>query len=155
VPKLHIVIDTREKLPYLFVDLPKGVKVNIVRSHLLTGDYSLLGYEDKFCIERKSLSDLFGTIGGKYRRPRFSCQLIRMRAMPRSCVVVEAFREIVELGPPYYTGKEDILKYAARVSNTIIGWTVKPGIPFYFFRNRKQTEAWVIQYLKYVEGLIK
>jgi len=155
VPKLHVVVDTREKLPYTFTNPPKDWKVEIVFSHLPTGDYSLLGHEDVFCIERKSLSDLFGTIGGRTRRTRFSNQLIRMRGMPRSCVVVEAHREIVELGPPYYTGKEDILKYAARVYSTIIGWSVRPGIPFYFFRNRRQAEAWVTKYLIKMCGLIR
>ena len=155
MPTLHIVIDTREQLPYKFTDMPKGWKVATVRKKLDTGDYSLKGYEDKFCIERKSLSDLFGTIGNKIRRARFSHQLIRMRVMPRSCVVVEAHRDIVQLGPPYYNGKEDILKYAARVYSTTIGWVVKPGIPFYFFRNRKQAESWVIKYLIKMGGLIR
>jgi len=59
--KYTIVVDTREQKP-----LWKGEK--IVRKKLEVGDYSIKGYEKEVAIERKSLPDLFGTLGGGHKR---------------------------------------------------------------------------------------
>jgi ERCC4-type nuclease len=56
---LKIVIDSREQMPYLFIDYPCSTK----RRGLSTGDYSLEGYEEEICIERKSKSDLYSSLG--------------------------------------------------------------------------------------------
>ena len=56
-----IIRDTREQNGYTFGFLPQDqVKV----ATLPTGDYSIEGLEDQVTIERKSLADAFGTIGG-------------------------------------------------------------------------------------------
>ncbi len=47
-----IVIDTREQMPLVFRHL------SAVRATLQTGDYSVLGLEHLFAVERKSLADL-------------------------------------------------------------------------------------------------
>lgn len=52
---MKIIVDTREQLP-----LWKGEKV--IRRKLNVGDYSTVKLEKKFCIERKSGSDLYGSI---------------------------------------------------------------------------------------------
>ncbi len=159
--KLHVVIDTREKLPYTFERPPKGWTVEITHKKLDVGDYALLGFEDRACVERKSKADLFGTVGR--RCEQFSKRLISMTSMARACVVVESPRESILKGPDYYIekvqkpgGPKPLTKekYGAKVYNTIIGWAVKPGIPFYFFRNRKQAETWVIRYLIKMGGAV-
>jgi ERCC4-type nuclease len=50
-----LVQDTREQRP-LFARIPKGL--TIASRTLTNGDYSVLGFEDRICFERKSL-DLF------------------------------------------------------------------------------------------------
>jgi len=55
-----IVVDTREQKPLW--------KKNIISKKLDVGDYSIEGYEDKISIERKSLGDLFGTLGKGNKR---------------------------------------------------------------------------------------
>ena len=66
-----VVIDSREQapLPISFPSLTAG---------LPTGDYSVLGLENDFCVERKSLGDLYGSLTSG--RERFSRELQRMRA---------------------------------------------------------------------------
>jgi len=162
VPKLHIVIDTREKLPYTFDRPPKGYNVITVRKKLDVGDYALLGYEVRACVERKSKADLFNTVGR--RCEQFSKRLISMTTMACACVVVESPRESILKGPDYYVmkkqkpGKPKPLtkwQYGARVYNTTIGWAVKPGIPFYFFKDRRQAENWVLGFLIKLRGLLR
>jgi ERCC4-type nuclease len=65
-----IIVDTREQKPLEFV-------TSIVKG-LSTGDYSILGYEDEFTIEHKTIKDLIGTCD--YRnRERFRRELGRMQ----------------------------------------------------------------------------
>ena len=51
-----LVQDTREQRP-LFARIPKGLTVS--SATLKFGDYSVKGFEDKICFERKSM-DLWG-----------------------------------------------------------------------------------------------
>jgi ERCC4-type nuclease len=52
---MDIIVDTREQKP-----LFKGA--GIINFKLLVGDYSTLKLRNSFCVERKSLQDLYGTI---------------------------------------------------------------------------------------------
>jgi ERCC4-type nuclease len=67
-----IVIDTREQMPLVFTHLPS------VRATLQTGDYSVLGLEHLFAVERKSLPDLVMCCIGDHRE-RFERELHRLR----------------------------------------------------------------------------
>lgn len=100
-----IAIDTREGLPYDFAgyrtdkkdgNLPLVVKQKT--KYLKTGDYSIVGMEPLITIERKSLSDLFSTLGSA--RDRFIAELERMKTYQVSAVVVEAqWDEVLEYPP--------------------------------------------------------
>ena len=74
------VIDTREQLP---LELP----LRSITGTLPTGDYSVSGFEDLICVERKSLPDLIGCMTSG--RTRFEKELQRMKAYDARCVVVE------------------------------------------------------------------
>jgi DNA excision repair protein ERCC-4 len=67
-----IVIDTREQTPLAFEHLPAR------RGTLATGDYSFLGGEELFAVERKSIDDLVGCCAGENRN-RFERELHRLR----------------------------------------------------------------------------
>jgi ERCC4-type nuclease len=67
-----IVVDTREQTPLPFS------KLATVPGTLMTGDYSILGLESLFAIERKSVSDLVGCCMGE-NRPRLERELHRLR----------------------------------------------------------------------------
>lgn len=98
-----VVIDTREQLHYGFAEplkCPRGHKlcVQTTRGTLPSGDYSLLGFESCVAVERKSLADLYGTLGKG--RARFARELGRLASYAFSCVVVEAEFSSVLGAPP-------------------------------------------------------
>jgi len=77
-----VVVDTREQKP-----LWTPEKDGVVRATLASGDYSLVGYEERMAIERKSVADLFGSIGRG--RDNFLMETRRLHEMPVSGLVVE------------------------------------------------------------------
>lgn len=79
-PKLTIVIDTREQQPLAFTQ-PS------VRDTLTSGDYSLVGAETLFAVERKSIADLTNCCCGDSRQ-RFERELQRLRGYRFSRLVV-------------------------------------------------------------------
>jgi ERCC4-type nuclease len=69
-------------------------------SGLYSGDYSLLGFEDVFAVERKSIADLTGSLVGT-NRERFERELLRLRSM--------RFKRLLVVGDPL-----DIERHAYR-----------------------------------------
>ena len=87
-----IIRDTREQVPWSFDGMPgKGenvVTIPLEFATLKAGDYSIKGYEDRVAIERKSLEDLYGTLGGG--RDRFEREMVMLNKMEFAAVVAEA-----------------------------------------------------------------
>ena len=83
-PQLTIIEDTREQTP---LDFSGHRGVESVRSGLKTGDYSVQGYEDKICFERKSIPDLVGTLIGGHER--FLREMDRMKDYEEKYILVE------------------------------------------------------------------
>ena len=104
-----VAIDDREKLPYAFsgiradaCDGRRPLAVQTVRAHLPTGDYSIVGHEvDGIAVERKSLEDLFGTLG--QNRERFERELERLSAYRVAAVICEATWETMLGDPPPFS----------------------------------------------------
>lgn len=101
-----ILIDSREQKPYSFdgitADAEHGGGTWQVRTEvrgIQSGDYSLDGYADRVAVERKSVSDLYGTVGKG--RNRFVRELERLAAMEFAAVVIEGdWTEILHRPPP-------------------------------------------------------
>jgi DNA excision repair protein ERCC-4 len=86
-PTPTIIIDTREQTPLVFASLPTE------RATLVTGDYSIKGFERDFSVERKSVADLVQSVTRE--RDRFSRELQRMRAFDfRRLLIVGALADI-------------------------------------------------------------
>ncbi|MCH5285604.1 MAG: ERCC4 domain-containing protein [Akkermansiaceae bacterium] len=66
-----LLVDTREQTPLTFSHLQSAPAT------LQSGDYSVRGLEDVFAVERKSISDLVGSL--KSGRDRFMRELHRLR----------------------------------------------------------------------------
>lgn len=91
----RVVIDSREQAPYHFrgfrtdaAQKNRPLVVQTVIDGLPTGDYSIDGFEDRIAVERKSLADLYGTLG--HGRERFERELTRLSALQVAAVVIEA-----------------------------------------------------------------
>lgn len=134
-----VVVDTREQHPFLFV----GMDVEIItrRKALKTGDYSILGLENRVCVERKSKEDLFQSC--IHERKRFEREIARMSRMERGCVIVECSMEDVKAGLPQ--SKIDPLC----VVNTTISWAGRYGVPWFFMPTRADAEQCVFHYLRF------
>lgn len=82
--KITIIEDSREQRPLSF-DGFRGVEV--ICQGLKTGDYSIKGYENQICFERKSVADLVGTLIGGHER--FLREMERMRDYEARYILVE------------------------------------------------------------------
>jgi ERCC4-type nuclease len=103
-----ILIDSREQMPFRFTGLRADAKegrwplaVTTRTETLPTGDYSLEGMADRVAVERKSLADLFATLGQD--RERFERELVRLAAMQFAAVVVEADWTKILKHPPDFS----------------------------------------------------
>lgn len=122
----RIVVDNQEQMPWRFTDLRQreshGGKIIIAPlvtgRHLHTGDYSIEGMEHLVAVERKSKTDLFGTLGRG--RDRFKRELERMAAMQWSAVVVEADWQSILDDPPERSGVAP-----EAIEGTILSWMHK------------------------------
>ena len=120
-PKLTIVIDTREQLPYAFE--------SSMTKTLKSGDYSILGLEDKVAVERKTKEDAYGSCGA--RRVRFEKEMVRLSKFDYAAVVIEASLSSL-LTPPSYTKVRPLV-----VVNSFVSWSVKYGVYVFFASNRE------------------
>lgn len=78
-----VIIDSREQTPFRFSE-----NIQTETAALSVGDYSIKGLEDQITIERKSLSDLLGSITGG--RERFTKELRQLRAFRFAALVIES-----------------------------------------------------------------
>ena len=132
----EICIDTREQLPY-YAKSP--------RTTLATGDFSLVGYEHRIAIERKSVPDAFGSVGkGRWR---FMREWGRLALMDWAAVVIEGTRdEVLDWAPP-------VRRKGHRLSGqSVIGsldiWSIFYGVPVHFEHGRMACKRLVPRLLK-------
>lgn len=77
IPKPVVLVDTREHVPFEFHRFDNWIASTRVAT-LPVGDYSVEGMESLLVLERKSLTDLIGTL--MHHRERFFRQCERMAA---------------------------------------------------------------------------
>lgn len=123
-----VIVDTREKDPYLF----RGYSVTVERVGLPTGDYSIQGCEHLVAIERKSLPDLLGCLTAS--RKRFIEELVRAQRLKYFAVVVES--DLVHLAAGNY--RSAMNPNAAMQS--IAAFMVRMKTPFIWCGSRKLGE---------------
>ena len=108
------------------------------RKKLETGDYSIVGLENRICCERKSIEDLFGSCIGE-RRERFETEHVRMRNIRAAggCAAVVIEEDIAPLlrTPPLWTNINP-----KTVERTWQSWLVKYGVPWIFCMDRRLAE---------------
>jgi len=137
-----VIVDTREQLPYTFEDLA-GANVPAVRTKtatLQTGDYSIQGLESRLCVERKSVSDFYGTITAG--RDRFERELKRMQSMERAAVIVEGrFSDVI---CPFQYGRRIS---SDAVLGSVASFYARYRVPCYFLANRQDAERFTLKLL--------
>lgn len=92
-PEFTVIQDTREQTPWIF-DYEKSIAQEV--GTLKTGDYTLKGFEDKLCIERKGCIEEFANNLGR-DFARFKRELHRMDEYPHSFIICEfPMRDLIE-----------------------------------------------------------
>ena len=147
-----VCVDHREKLPYTFerirADKAEGADLVLVESrtcHLETGDYTLDGYASRYAVERKSLEDLYCTLG--QHRDRFEAELFRLNMLTDGGdVVIEAGVDTIAERPPEFSKL-----LPKTVSRSIIAWRFRfPRVQWWTMPDRRYAEAWTFQLLRRV-----
>lgn len=87
--QIILVQDSREQDPLKFEHLPCVVR------GLTSADYSIVGFESEFGIERKSIEDLVGCCMGE-NRERFERELHRLRGFRFKRLVIIGGRGLIE-----------------------------------------------------------
>jgi len=132
-----IAIDTREQQPYEF----DGAEVVT----LPTGDYSIVGLEDRVTVERKTKTDAYGSLG--QGRARFRREFERLTEFDYAVVVVE---DTV----PGFLHRPSHSKMNPRVAiGSLLAWSVRYRVPVFFAGDRAHgralTRKLLVMYWKY------
>lgn len=150
VTSFTIAVDTREQRAYRFeglrADACRGRRPLLVQSvptTLRQGDYSLVGHEHEIAIERKSLADLYSTLGGG--RGRFERELRRLDALQWAAVVIEADWSAILDGPPGGFSRLN----PKTIYRSIIAWQQQfPRVHWWPASNRRLAEVTTFRILE-------
>lgn len=169
----RVLVDSREQMPYTFQGLKADAKqlnrpiiVERVWQKLDSGDYSLADIAEdgstlmdhgdsgpaernlyrRVCVERKSLADLYSTLGSG--RERFEREHQRMAEMIAAggacCVVIEAtLDEAIKY--PDVSGSR---LHPKTVMRTGIAWQQRYRVPWYFVGGRRLSEVFTFRFLE-------
>jgi len=138
---LDVIIDTREQRPFEF---PDGVKTTVAT--LATGDYSVRGWTPFVAVERKSWADFYSCLTGT-NRERFERELERLSGVSYPAVVVEA--AFGDLWKPHIYRVRGGASRRSQVpplvaQKSIIAWSWRYRIPFYFCGGRESAMKWTL-----------
>jgi DNA excision repair protein ERCC-4 len=134
--QVTVIADTREQQPLPITRLP------VVRSCLATGDYSFLGGETVFAVERKvATGDLISSLTGE--RERFERELLRLRGFRFARLLVVGSRADVEAGKyPSNANPKAIL-------GSLAAYEVRYGLPVVWAATPEAAAALVEQWCWY------
>ena len=129
-----VIIDSREQTP-----LPI-TRVKTVRAGLQSVDYSFVGGEQVFGVERKSIDDLVGCCMGE-NRERFEREMHRLRGF--------RFKRLLIVGPHWMI---DAHRYKSKIKpsavlHSLSAWEARYDLPVVFTEHEthaaEMVESWV------------
>lgn len=155
-----VLCDSREQQPYDFGGLLADAKqdnrplaVRWARTTLASGDYSLaiddprqagqaMSLQHLVAVERKSISDLFGTLGQD--RERFERELERLAQMQFAAVVIEASWQDILLDPPQHSALN-----VKTIHRSVIAWQQRyPRVHWWPCGSRRLSEITTFRILE-------
>ena len=127
-----IITDSREQCPWLFTSIIPPPKIII--QGLKTGDYSIQGSENSgIVVERKSLSDLYGSCGKG--RDRLEAEFKRMSKFEYAAIIIERSLGKIVKNPP-----ECSRMLPKAVFHTLISWSIKYNVHVWTAEDRIMAE---------------
>jgi ERCC4-type nuclease len=128
-----IIVDSREQAPFSFLNIDQWLIIPLQHVGLETGDYSMIGFQSRITIERKSISDFLGSITSG--RERFEREFERMSKMEYAAVVVEG-----DLSEVLQYANESTKIHPKSIVGTIDCWRIRYGVEFIFCESRRHAE---------------
>lgn len=121
-----IAVDTREKKPILFPEC-----VETIKEALNPGDYSVIGYEKKMAIERKSVDDYITCI---VNFKHIASQIKRLKDVDyRMILVTGSYMECMhKLEEKFYLYKKTTFKQF----NSVLHYAERLGVTVYFIEEQ-------------------
>jgi ERCC4-type nuclease len=140
---ITLVVDSREQTPLVFEHLCS------TSGSLYSGDYSILGLEHLFSVERKSIADLVGSVTSG--RERFERELHRLRGYQFKRLLIVG--KIDDIKNHNYRSKAS----PASVLGSLRAFEVRYDIPVVWGENEAESaclvEAWAMHYTKEIDKL--
>lgn len=133
IPEGFILVKDQQEKKDLFKPAPW-----IVTQHLKTGDYSIKGFEEMITIERKSIVDLHGTLGGG--RKRFERELERMKKMKWYGMMIEGCEDNVLRKQTYSQMSVNQIYHA------LSSFELR-GLHIYYAKKRQDAREWILSRL--------
>ena len=131
-PEPVIAIDTREQKPYRFAR--SEVKT------LASGDYAIVGLEDRIAIERKTKEDAYASLG--QGRARFERELQRLSRFDYAAVVIESSL------PDFLRAPAFSMMSPKAAASSLVAWSVKYRVCVFFAGDRRHGHALTRQLLE-------
>ena len=133
---ITIVQDTREQTPLSFHNF-RGVES--VRSGLKTGDYSIQGYEDQICFERKSVSDTVSTLVSGHER--FLREMERMQTFKAKYILIEHSPTVLF----QYCLKHGWQKKFDMIIQSLLAYATNYGVRVRFCKDREDMANYIVK----------
>lgn len=152
--KFTIVRDTREQKGKGWEFRSSKNCTGVVKEKLDVGDYSLKDLEHLICIERKTLGDLWGTLGNPVNYNRFLREWERARNHPVKYLIIEA--TLADLNRQYRFSRVP----PAVIHAKLISLQIKHGVHVVFAGRQDIAHTYVRAlldklYRYYLDGVLK
>lgn len=130
----QVIIDSREQQPFRFLNCDPWKIIGTQCFKLDDGDYSIVGLDRQVTIERKSISDLLGSISAD--RERFEREFERMQRLKFSAVVVEG-----QLSDVLRHARDSTGLALKSIIGTFDAWRIRyPTVHWVFCLDRRHAE---------------
>ncbi len=158
IPKgFVLLIDTREQKPLFtksgpFTNGEKRVEngITMIGYAVKVGDYTIQGYEEKVCVERKELSDFLRFIGAE-RKAKTIPKLKRMNRMNYPYVAIEVSKSKLFPRSGRYKYSDLTVEHTRGFLKKITVWR----IPYVYTSDRVELERYVLDHLCYAYEIMK
>lgn len=148
VPRPVVIVDTREQTPFTFERFDNWIGGTLSMA-LPTADYSVQGMESLIALERKTLTDVVGSV--LQNRERFLRMCERLADYKHKAILIEA--SYTEIKTPYrFTS--DVRAHPNGVVGTLDAIEAKYGIPIIYSASdralaEERAASWLSKHFTY------
>ena len=142
VPPLPVIVRDTNEIQHGHAYEFAGFKVQ--SGNLFTGDYSLLGHENRVVVERKTKADWYGCLAGRGggNRKRWRDCLGRLAEIDHPACVIECDLDSLAIPPAYST------RTGSQAIGAYISWQEEFGFPIIPAPSREWAERCALRWMQ-------